>query len=114
MSILRRQSGTRHDLGKNPLMAMMAAQMFAGRRFHRGLPPAYASIKSDQFEALDAVNRQHVESVLQHTADRLKCSVSDLAWAIAPQTNAAGLHPVLVKKWEEIERQEWLRKKEGS
>lgn len=112
MYICHKQVGTVHELGGNPLAAMLMARAFAGRRFHRGLPPlSYAALKSERFEELDEANRQHVEWVLKDRAKKLGCSLSDLAWATAPQKNGEGIHPVMVKKWEEIERQEFARKK---
>jgi len=100
------------DLAQNPLLASFLGPMFAGSKFHRAVPhraPQYSSIKSEAFEQLDKANQQHVEAALHHYAQRHHCSISDLAWAIAPQ-QCNGIHLVRIKKCEDIERQHWEEK----
>lgn len=111
MGILRRQTGTIHELAKNPLAAMLAAKAFRGAKVHRGAPLSYSDLKSDSFDELDDLNRQHVEWALEDWARKHRCSVSDLAWALAPQKNAEGLHPVMIQRWEDIEKRDWFRRK---
>jgi hypothetical protein len=111
---MTKQAGTVADLAKNPLLAAALAPMFAGAKLHRGLPrarPRYALLQSEAFGQLDEANQQHVTAALRHYAKARNCSISDLAWAVAPQKNAQGLHPVLLRKWEDIERQQWEEKR---
>lgn len=112
MGILRQQIGSVQELANNPLAMMLAAQAFNGARLHRGPMPTYAELKSDAFEMLDEQNRAHVAAVLEHRAKVLKCSVSDLGWAVSPRKDKHGMHMVFVDRWEAIEKRNWLRKKE--
>lgn len=111
--LLKKSCGSIRELASDPFGAMLAAQMFAGAKFNRGPRRLrrYFHLKADAFDMLDAANKGHVRAVLEDRARKLKCSVSDLAWAIAPQRSAQGLHPVMVKRWEDIEKQEWQQKK---
>jgi hypothetical protein len=53
-----------------------------------------------------------VSSVLRDRARKLRCPVSDLAWALGGGRSPQGLYPVLVKRWEIVEREQWEAKKE--
>ncbi len=110
--LLKPEIGRVQELTGHPLMGAVAARMFAGARFHRGMPrakPQYRAI-GDAYYLLDEQNQEHVRAALRDRAKRLGVPVSDLAWALSPQ-KVNGLHAVLVKKWEDIEREEFEARK---
>ncbi len=108
--LLGRQGGHVLHLGRNPLAQLMMAQAFAGSRLHRGMP-RYHNSQGAEMDGLDDKNRAHVRYCLQRQAKILKCSVSDLAWAISPQVDKHGMHMVFVDKWENVEQRQWLQRK---
>lgn len=108
MGIVLKRSGSVHELAGNPLAAFLKG-MFNKARFHRGLPSKYAGLNGQEFEQLDEANREHVIETLRHRAKALGCPVSDLMWAISPQ-QVRGIHPVMVKRCEIVEREEFERK----
>jgi hypothetical protein len=103
LKLLYKQHGSIHELANNPMAAMLAAQAFAGSKFHRA-KPTYSPLKGDAFSLLSENDKAHVKYAVEHRAKALNCAVSDLAWAVsARRTN--GVCAVMVKKWEDIERE---------
>jgi hypothetical protein len=98
----------------NPFMAAAVSHMFAGQKMHKGPPrpaPRYHPIKGEVFDGLDQQNRDHVTAVLKVEAKKRGCLASDLGWALGPKPAPSGLYPVMVKEWEDIERQAFEAKK---